>query len=96
MPYTYFKKWLPASGDVVGEGGSRSDLSSKSEVADFDDIVVDKQIFRLHISVEKPIFMHTSKSTCNLKHYIPGLEECYLISFSVNFLPSSFILEYTS
>jgi hypothetical protein len=63
---------IPTSGDIVSEGRSRSYLSSKSKVADFDDVVVDEQILRLHVSVEKAVFMHTGESTSNLEDDIPG------------------------
>ena len=63
---------IPTSGYIVCKRRSRSYLSSKSKVADFDNVVVDKQILRLHISVEKAVFMHTGQSASNLKDHIPG------------------------
>jgi hypothetical protein len=46
--------------------------------------------------MKEAIFMHTGESTGNLIDNIPVLQQGYLISFSVNFLFYSFILEYTS
>lgn len=46
--------------------------------------------------MEKAVFMHAGQPGGHLKDYVPEWGYIYLISFSVNFLPSSFIREYTS
>lgn len=84
---------IPASGNIICERWSRANFSSQSQITKFYDIIVDKQVLGLHITMKEAILMHAGESTGNLVDDISALIQFYLISFSVNFFPSSFILE---
>jgi hypothetical protein len=84
---------VPSGGDVVGEGRPRADLSGESQIAKLGDVIIDEEVFRLHVSMEEAVLVHIGESAGDLIDYVPALKQTYLISFSVNFLFSSFILE---
>jgi hypothetical protein len=84
---------VPSGGDVVGEGRPGADLPGESQIAKFGDVIIDEEIFRLHVSMEEAVLVHIGESAGDLVDYVPAFKQKYFISFSVNFLFSSFIFE---
>ncbi len=70
--YTFLGKMIPASRNIVSEWWARTNLSSQSQVAKLDDIIVDKQVLRLHITMKEAVFMHAGESACDLIDNIPA------------------------
>ena len=91
--YTWVNEWLPSGGDVVSEGRPWAYFSCEAEVAHFDDVVVDEEVFRFHVSMEKAMFVHAGESTGDLEDHVSICKGKYLIYFYVKRLFSSFILE---
>ena len=69
MLCTYLERCIPASGNVIGEGRTRSNFTSKAEIADLEDIIIDEKVFGFHIAMEEAVFMHIGKSAGDLEDH---------------------------
>ena len=68
---TYIKDHLPSGRNIVSERRTWANLPGEAQVANFDDIIVDQQVFWLHVAVEESVFVHGSESAGDLEDYIP-------------------------
>lgn len=57
---------VPASGHILREGRSRPNFSRQPEITNLDHIIVDQQIFWLHVSMEESVAVHVSQPTGDL------------------------------
>jgi hypothetical protein len=63
---TFLGKCIPASRNIICERRSGTNFSSQPQIAKFYDIIVDKQVLWLHITVKEAVFMHACESACDL------------------------------
>ncbi len=66
---TYLERRVPASGNVIGEGRTRSNFSSKTEITDLKHIIIDEEVFGFHIAMEEAVFMHVGEPAGDLKDH---------------------------
>lgn len=90
------RRSIPSRRDVVGVGRTRAYLPSEAVIANFDNVIIDEQVFGLHVPMEKPVFVHVGETISHLIDDIPDLDISYLISFYVNFLRCSLYRQYSS
>lgn len=83
---------IPPGGDVLGKGRPRANLASEPEVTNFDNVVVNEQILRLHISMEEAVAVHVRQPAGHLVDDVAELGRPYRISCSVNRLLFSLLL----
>jgi len=57
-----FRCAIPSSAYIVRKRGSGADLTCQAEICNFDCVVKNQHVFRLHVSVEKAVLMHISES----------------------------------
>ena len=63
---------IPASGDVVSEGRSGADFASQSEVADFEDVLGNEQVFRFEVPMEEAVLVHVCEGGGELEEDVPA------------------------